>query len=283
MKNYTNYTIEDQIKELEEKGVILDYDENKIKEILLDIGYYRLGFYWFYFKGRAVNFSDIVSLYYLDVDLRHLLIKYLHRIEIHIRTKIIYIVSSYYPNNPIWFVDRDVMNIDFINDFQKHYDSIKEANPPLKKHHSKYRNDRFAPAWKTLEFLSLGSIFTIFKNIKDDKLRLEIVKSFGLKKEDIFLNYFYTIKFIRNLCAHSTTLYDCNIPKGVKNSPFVKIPNENRNSIIAGIQVILFFLSKISENRCKDLEGKLEELLRNNSNNNTEIKKIIEEKMKYNL
>ena len=36
----------EQIALLEKRGMTIDMDPNKVKEILLDIGYYRLGFYW---------------------------------------------------------------------------------------------------------------------------------------------------------------------------------------------------------------------------------------------
>jgi len=36
-----------QVKKLKKRGMTLDLDEEKIKEVLLDIGYYRLGFYWY--------------------------------------------------------------------------------------------------------------------------------------------------------------------------------------------------------------------------------------------
>jgi abortive infection bacteriophage resistance protein len=37
-------SIESQIKKLHERGMILDLDSEKTSEVLLDIGYYRLGF-----------------------------------------------------------------------------------------------------------------------------------------------------------------------------------------------------------------------------------------------
>ena len=40
------YTIDQQIAELKSNGMAFD-DEEKAKEILLDVGYYRLGFYSF--------------------------------------------------------------------------------------------------------------------------------------------------------------------------------------------------------------------------------------------
>ena len=42
-------TVEEQIKKLLSRGMIIE-DEDKAKENLLDIGYYRLGFYWFPFE-----------------------------------------------------------------------------------------------------------------------------------------------------------------------------------------------------------------------------------------
>ena len=39
-------TITDQIQKLKDRGMDFQCDEEKVKEHLLDIGYYRLGFYW---------------------------------------------------------------------------------------------------------------------------------------------------------------------------------------------------------------------------------------------
>lgn len=57
-------TIEEQIALLESRGVKID-DKEKAKENLLDIGYYRLSFYWFPFEktyprkiGRTHDFKE---------------------------------------------------------------------------------------------------------------------------------------------------------------------------------------------------------------------------------
>lgn len=39
-------TVEAQIQKLISRCMVMDLGEEKAKEILLDIGYYRLGFYW---------------------------------------------------------------------------------------------------------------------------------------------------------------------------------------------------------------------------------------------
>jgi len=85
-----------------------DCGEIKAEEILLDIGYYRLGFYWFPFEidkdhnfQEGTLFSNIINLYYLDVDLRNILLKYIKRIEVNFRTKIIYNTSNKHKEDPI--------------------------------------------------------------------------------------------------------------------------------------------------------------------------------------
>ena len=42
-------TVDQQITLLRQRGMLIE-DEEKAKEILLDVGYYRLGFYWFPFE-----------------------------------------------------------------------------------------------------------------------------------------------------------------------------------------------------------------------------------------
>ncbi|MDE5642388.1 MAG: Abi family protein, partial [Muribaculaceae bacterium] len=75
-------TIEQQLDLLKSRGLTIS-DIEKAKEILLDVGYYRLGFYLFPFEKSYPNlrnrtheyiegasFEDAVNLYYFDFDLR---------------------------------------------------------------------------------------------------------------------------------------------------------------------------------------------------------------------
>jgi abortive infection bacteriophage resistance protein len=170
-------TVDKQIERLQQRGMELDCGIDKAKEILLDIGYYRLGLYWHSFEidcnhnfKKGTKLSDVVSLYYLDVDLKTILTKALNRIEINFRTQVVYKVSNKYPEYPTWFVNNRVMQSDFITGFSKKYytDDFKRNNTLIKNHHIKYPNDIYAPAWKTLEFLSFGGVNKVFYNLKDE-------------------------------------------------------------------------------------------------------------------
>ncbi|HRA72018.1 MAG TPA: Abi family protein [Flavobacterium sp.] len=281
-------TVEEQIKKLTDRGMELDWGVEKAKEILLDIGYYRLGFYWNPFEidkdhnfEKGTKFSNVVLLYYLDVDLKNILNKAINRIEINLRTQLIYIVSNEYPHFPTWFANRKVMSSKFVDEFPKYYDTkFKDKNKPIKKHHVNYPNDIYAPAWKTLEFLTFGSIYSIFYSIKDEKLKFKIAKSYGFNSVNTFRNFFQTIIFIRNICAHSGLLFDSNTPKEIATTPFFKFSNNNKHSLDSSIKVILYFLEKISTDRKSIIENEIGTLFDSFQNNDV-VMKIITKKIGY--
>ena len=165
-------TLEQQIAKLRSRKVEIA-DEEKAKEVLLDIGYYRLGFYFFPFEKSYPNlrnrdhmmqdgtkFEDAVALYYFDFDVRNLLNRYISRIEVAFRTYMTYYLSNKYANDTTWFVNPSVVSQTFCDNFETTcYISIKK-NAAIRRHHSKYRSDQYAPAWKTMEYMTLGNMLT---------------------------------------------------------------------------------------------------------------------------
>mgnify|MGYP006433432653 CR=1 FL=1 len=281
-------SVEEQIKKLESRNMLFDSGYDKAKEVLLDIGYYRLGFYWYPFEIDAdhnfkkyTKFSDVVKLYYLDVDLRNILLKYLKRIEVNFRTKIIYNISIHYKKDPIWFSNPKYMEPWFISklDSQLYTKRFIENNKQIKKHHNKYKNDKYAPAWKTFEFLTFGAVVTIFNALKDKNLQSQIANEYNLKKLEAFKNFIFTIKFIRNVCAHSGVVYDLNFPKGINKIPKTKFNNNDNQSLDAGIKTMAYILNTISNNRKSQMENEIYDLF--NSYNNKLIRNLIVKKIGY--
>jgi abortive infection bacteriophage resistance protein len=68
-----------------------------------------------------IKISNIVDLYYLDANLKYILLKYINRIELNFRTKLIYFVSMKFKKDPIWFVNNSIMEQDFIDNFENIY------------------------------------------------------------------------------------------------------------------------------------------------------------------
>ena len=132
-----------QINLLKSRGVIIE-DIEKAKEYLSDIGYYRLGYYLFPFEQTypildyrrshdvipGTRIEDVVAFYYYDLDLRNILNRYLSRIEVAIRTTMIYELSNKYGNNQYWYVDSSIVDSSFITTFtSQFYDKIKKPYP----------------------------------------------------------------------------------------------------------------------------------------------------------
>ena len=269
MKHALN--IEEQINKLKEHGMVFD-NEEKAKEILLDVGYYRLGFYSFPFEKtfpslrnrnhklcEGTSFKEIVDLYYFDYDLRRVLLNALNRIEVNIRTTITYIISNHYKNSPTWFVDPAIMLSSFINTFDDMVYAQISKNPVILRHHKTHINDRYAPAWKTLEFMTIGNVCMLYKSLRDKGVQLRIANKYGCTI-GIFKNYLETIMFIRNKCAHGSCLYNITLPLGVKVHP-ANVDNQSRQYVSGIIGVIDYILGKISINRQKELEQDINHLV----------------------
>ena len=282
--------IEDQISKFKERGLDIScYDEPKLKEILLDIGYYRLGFYCYYYYDKKTNqfqkgikISDIINLYYLDIDLKYLLLKYINRIEINFRTKLIYYVSMRYKSNSRWFADIEIINEEGVTEFKKNVytDRFKQDNLTLKNHHNKYPADDFAPCWKVFEYLTLGSIITIFTDIKDTSVKEIVSDKYGIKDLNKFLRLLHTVRIIRNICAHSGVLFDYSLPQSVNSIPQITFNIGDRNSLDAAIKVIGFFIQTISTNRYDNFQSDIKDFF-GKYKSDTILHSVIRERIKY--
>jgi len=281
-------SVEDQIEKLCDRGMNLDLPEAKIKEILLDIGYYRLGFYWYPFEinkdhdfKEGTKFSTVIDLYYLDVDLRYLLIKYINRLELNFRTNLIYWVSMHYNSNSIWYTDSTVMSADYLKDIKSHYNkNFKKKNIQISKHHSKYPKDIYAPCWKTFEYYTFGSIVKVYEHIIDQNVRKKVSIQYSIENPDKLQNFLDTLVFVRNSCAHSGVIFDLHIDEGISGIPGVKFNNDYSHSLDSAIKALLYLIENISSNRKNELEEKLIELFNKFKHNNI-IKDIIENKLGY--
>lgn len=281
-------SIDDQITKLEKRGMVFDMGKDKASEILLDIGYYRLGFYWHPFEidkdhnlEPNTKFSTIIDLYYLDVDLRYILIKYINRLELNFRTNLIYWVSMHYNDNSIWYTDSTIMSADYLKDIKSHYNkNFKTKNIQINKHHSKYPEDTYAPCWKTFEYYTFGSIVKIYEHLLDDEVRKQVSLQYNLKKPYKLQNFLDTLVFVRNSCAHSGVIYDLHIDEGVVEPDGYSFNNNYSHSLDSAIKALLYLMGNISIDRRDDLSKKLNKLF-NKYEDNPIIKDIIVNKLGY--
>lgn len=274
-------TIEEQIQKLKDRGLIIS-DEEKAKEVLLDIGYYRFGSYLFPYEltypgkkerthklKNPTHFDDALELYYFDSDLRMLLLRYITRIEINLRTYITYYVSNQYKKHPCWFMDDSVMEEGFVDSFDTEiYTDKFKKYPVIADHHKKYPEDIYAPAWKTIEHMTFGAVFQLFLSIKDHGVQSAIAKHYNIDKLTIFTSYFNAIRYLRNQCAHGDVLFDMKFATPLKSGPAGKFNSFTNSNIIGAIEVVKFFLKQISVHRYHDFCRQLDALLNGVENDN---------------
>lgn len=270
----TAITLDEQIALLRSRNMTIT-NEEKAKEILFDVGYFRMGFYWFPFEVSypqkhhrthtfkdGTDFDTAVKLYYFDFNLRNILLKPLSRIEIAFRTKVAYIVSNNFRNSPTWFVDTGVVSNSQARSFYKKvYKQLLEKTPVIALHHRHHINDRYAPAWKTLEFMTLGEVVHLYKSIKDEDIKLTIAKEFGIKKLPTFESYLNLIKDLRNTCAHGNVLYDFTPDYSIRKGPAMKKGIGENQNLNGALRVVLYMMSQISTNRATELMNDIDTLI----------------------
>ena len=289
MSAKTATTIEEQIAKMISRGMIID-DIEKAKKFLLNNSYYRVGSYSFPFEEKypqvidrdhklkkGTNFNDVIELYNFDFIIRNLLLKYISIVETSIKTAITYIVSNHYTSSSTWFVDPGVVEKSYLSEFDKKVYTAKfRLNKVIKNHHLKYPKDSYAPAWKTIEFMTLGAVIELFKSIIDSLLKNQIAKKYNIKSTKIFINYIQSIRDLRNLCAHGSVIFDMRLKMGLKKGPATPILKDEMKTNLCGITCLIeYFLRQIDPINAECFMREKGHII-NKYKNNPVLKPIIE-------
>lgn len=215
-------TIEQQIDQLIDRGLLID-DRDLATHYLAHVSYYRLAGYWWpmqadksihTFKPNS-RFEDVVNLYNFDRELRILLFDVIEKIEISLRTKMIYHLSHEF--DAWWFQNTELFSdtlalVETLAAMQEEISRSKDTF--IKEHKKKYHDDlRFPPSWKTLELTSFGGLSKLYGNLKNTiQSKDKIAKEFGAVNHTYLPSWLQTIAQIRNYCAHHSRLWNRNLP-----------------------------------------------------------------------
>lgn len=219
-------TIEAQIALLKSRGLLIEPDDNAA-HYLSHISYYRLGEYWHSMQSNKEThkfkpnskFSDVIALYSFDRGLRLLLFDVIEKLEISLRTKLIYHLS--HEVDPWWFQNFELFTdskalVKTLSNLEAELERSKDAT--IKHHKKKYKEDgRFPPAWKSLEQTSFGALSKLYGNLKHTVKSKDIIaKELGAVNHTYLPSWLQTIAQIRNYCAHHSRLWNRNLPGNPK-------------------------------------------------------------------
>jgi len=252
-------TVSEQVEKLKIRGLKFN-DEIKAQNHLSNISYYRLRAYTYPFQDNSVEsqpfnidvtFEQIIELYTFDRKLRLLIFDAIEKIEIALRTQIIYHFAlthgSHWQLKPELY--RDPMR------FANHLDSLQKeidrSNETFIGHYkNKYTHPTEPPSWMSLEVSSMGLLSKIFQNLKKSPEKLVVTSHFGLKDVSVIESWILCFSTLRNICAHHGRVWNRRlIPIKLPTHPnymFLKNKSIYPNKLYAALSCIEYVLKRIS-------------------------------------
>jgi len=267
-------SIPDQIQKLKDRGLSFS-NEVKACHYLSNISFYRLRAYTYPFQDNTdpnhpfkqkISFEEIISLYVFDRKLRLLIFDAIEKIEIALRTQIIYHYSLNYGSH--WHIDprhyRDAMRFaNQITDLQKEIN--RGAETFIEHYHQTYTSPTEPPCWMSLEVSSMGLLSRIYQNLAKTQEKKDVSHHFGIKDINIFENWLFCFCSLRNICAHhgrvwNRRLVQIKLPYNTQ-FPFLQNTNVYQNKLYATLSCVQYVLNIISPG--SDFKVRLKEIILN--------------------
>ena len=259
-----------QVSLLKERGLSFE-DEQKAAYQLSNVSYFRLSAYMYPFKknvgGKIIDefrygttWKDVYNLYVLDRKLRLLVFDAIEKIEVSIRTKMVYVLSHKY--GPHWQDNQavykpayqqrlrngNIKDIDVYSEIQDHIrDQLtsSQAEIFIEHYRNTYDDPINPPCWMCVEIMYFNQLSKICSNLAERKDLVAIAKEFSLPPGE-FVSWLHTMNYVRNLCAHHSRLWnrDLNIVPAVLRFSRDKIWIDNPDTVQRG--KVYYFLCMVN-------------------------------------
>lgn len=250
-------SFEAQADLLIQRGLIAD--KALLISILENVNYYRLSGYLYPYRQPDDTFRPGTTLarawrhYTFDRRFRLIVMDAVERVEVSVRTRLIYELSSL--NGAFGYAEPAALpqlspaeHTRWIEEIQKEFARSRETFVVHFK--DKYGDvHQFLPLWVAGEIMPFGCTMKMYKGVADGVKR-NIARHYNVPDE-VLTSWLHTINVIRNICAHHGRLWNREL--GVK--PFIprksKYPQwhapvaipQNR---IFGVLTILRYLLRIT-------------------------------------
>lgn len=280
MGNKIFKTLDEQIKILREKGLVID-DEKFAKEVLLRENYFFLNGYRHLFmkskdKSRYIEgtkFEELYSLFLFDRTLRNILFKNILIVENNIKSIISYQLSKKYGYREKEYLKASNFNTSF--DYKRQVsDVIAKMKRQIKTNaasHSATRhyvlNYGYIPLWVLVKVLSFGIVVELFSVLKKED-QYDIVDLYDIDLKSFNVNLSILSNY-RNLCAHEDIVFENRTQKVIEDSVYhrkLKIPmmdNEyiyGKNDLFA---LIIILKCMLKDSEVNDLVLEIEDAINN--------------------
>ena len=225
-------TYEKQVELLLSRGLIVT-DRKRAERHLANISYYRLSAYMLPYKKKengiiidafkeGTTWDDIYDLYVFDRKLRLLVFDAIERLEVAIRTQIIYQLSHKYgshwqdnahifnPPREVTLRDGRTITIDVYREIQSHIKEQLHSNRAevfIQHYHNKYGTPENPPSWMSVEIMYFNHLSKICTGLKN-RADINGIASYFALPPKTFCSWLHTMNYVRNICAHHSRLWN---------------------------------------------------------------------------
>lgn len=250
-------TFPQQADKLISRGLIADKDI--LIERLRAVSYFRLSGYLFPFRNKnddnfkdGTNFETVWKRYTFDRRLRILIMDALERLEVAVRTRLVYKHSHAY--GAFGYIEPTNLPKLTSTNHDKFLIKVDEQTRQSREVFVKHFRDKYGdshdrlPIWMTAEIMTFGMLLTMFKGI-ETTIKQEIASEYRIS-DWVLESWLRSLNGIRNICAHHGRLWNREIgdkpkiPKGKKHPEWHE-PIEIHNNRIFGILTVLKYLINI--------------------------------------
>lgn len=213
-------SFEQQADLLIKRGLIIS-DKDILIERLKNVNYTRLSAYWHTFQDVNNNYNflpgtqldTIWQRYLFDHELRLIVMDAIGYVEVAIlRTRTVEQFTL--KHGPFGYTQKSNFGSHFTD--EKYAEMIKEINKvvtdrknrdeTVQEYFKTYHGETYLPLWMLVEFLSFGTLFTLFRHINDFEKKT-IARQLGLS-DDVLQSWLLSLNYSRNLCAHHDRLWN---------------------------------------------------------------------------
>lgn len=206
-------TYEQQADLLLTRGLLAD--RGLLIERLRAVNYYRLCAYWHPYKrpdntfAPGTQFDEVWQHYVFDRHLRLFLMDAIERIEVAVRSRLVYELVHRY--GPFAHLDSRAWQGLKTNERQRFVDELRENAQRSREtfvDHFRINYDEFPdlPLWAAAETMTFGNMLTQFRSA-GMPIQRSIADQFGLAGR-VLESWLLTLNYVRNLCAHHSRLWN---------------------------------------------------------------------------
>ena len=249
-------SLDGQIDKLKSHGMIIT-DDNRVKNILSRINYYRFTGYALQFR-QSINNSDYVGgltfekvykIYQFDERIRDILRRYIEIAEVFYRAQISYgfcmakCVDSPHDQH---YDEKNYYKKEEFKEIIVHLEKDKGyyKDSLIVKHHRDKYDDKM-PLWVMVELLAFSDVSKLFCCMYYSEQN-NIANAIGISAATLE-NHLHCLSVLRNKCAHAARLYNTKFyPAARFNPKFLRSNRNIKNDTLFAYLLIL--IKRLSEN-----------------------------------